>query len=132
MNLLPTMINRNLKEVSFLQNQPVKDFDDFAVSNNWKYNKVNDAVGMVTPRVLAMIINEATLTLQEKTASKEDIDKGMMLGTNFPAGPLAWCDQIGIQHVINILQSLHTSTGDERYKVCNLLLEKNKDKEKFY
>ncbi len=132
MNLLPSFIGRELKEVSFLQNKPLKDFVAFTESTGWKYKTVKDVVGMVTPRVLAMIINEAAYTLQEGTATREDIDKGMMLGTNYPQGPLQWCDKIGIQHIVDVLEALHVHTGNERYKVCSLLAEKNNRKEKFY
>jgi 3-hydroxybutyryl-CoA dehydrogenase len=51
---------------------------------DWKYIQVEDRVGMVTPRVIFMIINEACCTLQEGTASMKDIDTSMKLGTNYP------------------------------------------------
>jgi 3-hydroxybutyryl-CoA dehydrogenase len=83
--------------------------------------RVNDRVGMVTMRTLSMIVNEAYFTLQEGTASKEDIDMGMKLGTAYPMGPFEWSQKIGIQHIYQLLKKLHEDTFDERYKVCNLL-----------
>lgn len=82
---------------------------------------VQDKVGMVTPRVIAMIINEAYFTLEEGTASREDIDLGMRLGTNYPMGPFEWKDAWGIDRVKQLLEALLASTGDERYLVCPLL-----------
>ncbi len=80
-----------------------------------------DRVGMVTPRVMAMIINEAYFTVQEGTASKADIDLGMRLGTNYPGGPFAWCERWGIDEVYHLLEALWLDTREERYKICPLL-----------
>lgn len=82
---------------------------------------VGDRVGMVTPRVMAMIINEAYYTVQEGTASKADIDLGMQLGTNYPGGPFAWCEKWGIGEVYHLLEALWADTREERYKICPLL-----------
>lgn len=46
--------------------------------------------GMISARVIAMIINEAHLLMQEGAASAEDIDLSMRLGTGYPLGPFAW------------------------------------------
>ena len=79
---------------------------------------VEDRVGMVTPRVICMIINEAFYTLQEGTAEKEDIDLGMKLGTNYPNGPFEWAEKIGIKNVYELLESVYEDTKEERYKIC--------------
>jgi 3-hydroxybutyryl-CoA dehydrogenase len=76
---------------------------------------------MITPRILFMIINEAFYTLQEGTASKEDIDIAMKLGTNYPFGPFEWCDKIGVEEVVSLLDRMYEDTHDERYKVCALM-----------
>jgi 3-hydroxybutyryl-CoA dehydrogenase len=83
--------------------------------------RVDDRVGMVTMRTLSMIINEAYFTLQEGTASKEDIDMGMKLGTAYPMGPFEWSQKMGLLPIYQLLKKLHEDTFDERYKVCNLL-----------
>lgn len=82
---------------------------------------VADRVGMVTPRVIAMIINEAYYTVQEGTANKEAIDLGMKLGTNYPAGPFEWLERWGIAEVYHLLDALWLDTREERYKICPLL-----------
>jgi 3-hydroxybutyryl-CoA dehydrogenase len=68
-----------------------------------------------------MIINEAYFTLEEGTANREDIDKGMKLGTAYPFGPFEWSQLVGIDVVYETLLAIKTDTGDERYKICNLL-----------
>lgn len=85
------------------------------------YLLVDDRVGMVTPRVISMIINEAFYTVQEGTATREAIDMAMKLGTNYPFGPFEWCQRIGIRHVYELLEVLYEDTKDERYKISALL-----------
>ncbi len=77
-----------------------------------------DRIGLVSARILMMIINEAWLTMQEGTASMDDIDTGMRLGTNYPQGPFAWTQQIGAEEVVRTLDALFDDTHDSRYKVA--------------
>jgi len=72
-------------------------------------------------RILAMIMNEATLALQEGVASVRDIDRAMRLGTNYPKGPLGWADEVGLDLLLEVLQSLQHSLGEDRYRPAPLL-----------
>jgi 3-hydroxybutyryl-CoA dehydrogenase len=87
----------------------------------WIYESIIPTIGMVTPRVICMIINEAYFTAEEGTASREDIDTSMKLGTNYPMGPFEWSRKIGIRHVYEVLEAVYQHTGNERYKICSLL-----------
>jgi 3-hydroxybutyryl-CoA dehydrogenase len=82
---------------------------------------VEDRVGLIVPRVLAMIINEAAFAVMEGVASKEDIDRAMRLGTNYPRGPLAWGDEIGLDFIVMVLEALFEEYRDPRYRPCVLL-----------
>jgi 3-hydroxybutyryl-CoA dehydrogenase len=82
---------------------------------------VDDRVGLVTPRIICMIINEAYYTVQEGTSGKADIDLAMKLGTNYPFGPFEWCQKIGVRNVYELLAAIYEDTKDERYKICPLL-----------
>ncbi|MFN9151711.1 MAG: 3-hydroxyacyl-CoA dehydrogenase family protein [Bacteroidota bacterium] len=82
---------------------------------------VQDRVGLVQMRVLAMLINEAAFAVMEGLATPEDIDKAMMLGVNYPKGLLAWADEIGIAIVTLILDGLRREYEQERYRPCVLL-----------
>jgi 3-hydroxybutyryl-CoA dehydrogenase len=87
------------------------------------YTWIQDTPGMVLPRIYAMLVNEAAFALQEGVASAADIDTAMKLGTNYPMGPLAWADTVGIDVVLRILEHLWERYKEERYRPC-LLLEK--------
>lgn len=82
---------------------------------------VEDRVGLVQMRTLAMLINEAAFALMEGVAGAEEIDKAMQLGVNYPKGLLAWADEIGLDIVLLTLDSLNREYAQERYRPCVLL-----------
>ncbi len=120
-NGLPTMINRSILEVSVLKSEDIPDLKNLCEQLKTEYVLVDDRVGLVTPRIICMIINEAYYTVQEGTASREDIDLAMKLGTNYPYGPFEWTKKIGVKHVYELLEAIYEDTKDERYKICPLL-----------
>jgi 3-hydroxybutyryl-CoA dehydrogenase len=74
---------------------------------------VPDIPGMIAPRILATIINEAIYTLHAGIASRKDIDTAMRLGTNYPLGPIEWGSAIGGIEIHRVLKSMEES--DKRY-----------------
>lgn len=85
--------------------------------------KVPDRAGLVFPRILSMLINEAAQVYSEQIASREDIDTAMKLGTNYPFGPLEWADMIGIDLVYEILSAQQRDFGEDRYRPHPVLKE---------
>jgi 3-hydroxybutyryl-CoA dehydrogenase len=83
--------------------------------------KVKDAAGLIFPRILSLIINEAARSLEEGVAKADEIDIAMRLGVNYPLGPLRWADQIGLDEVLAVLEGLQRETGDDRYRPAPLL-----------
>ncbi len=118
-NLLPGFMAMPRLEVATLAGN--EQLDPLMRDLGRAYSIIKPATGMVTPRVVCMIINEAYFTAGENTASREDIDTSMKLGTNYPFGPFEWCEKIGIRNVYEILRALHAETGNERYLIGPLL-----------
>jgi len=75
----------------------------------------------IASRILATIVNEAASAVEEGVATPEAIDLAMRLGTNYPRGPLAWGEQIGLAAVVRTLDDLHAQQPDGRYRVVRLL-----------
>ena len=75
----------------------------------------------IEARILAAIVNEAASAAADGVASPRAIDTAMRLGTNWPEGPLAWGERIGLQHVLHTLDALHASVPDGRYRAVPLL-----------
>jgi 3-hydroxybutyryl-CoA dehydrogenase len=120
-NGLPGFFNLPVLELSLLKQEQAGQLSEICKQLGTDFQIVADRVGMVSPRVICMIINEAYFTLQEGTANKADIDAAMKLGTAYPCGPFEWAEIIGLHHVFQILEAVYTDTHDERYKICPLL-----------
>lgn len=86
----------------------------------WKYEAVPDQPGMIAPRVVAMIVNEAYFALGEDVSTKAEIDTAMKLGTNYPFGPFEWSEKIGLEKITALLTKL--SKTDDRYIPADALL----------
>jgi 3-hydroxybutyryl-CoA dehydrogenase len=82
---------------------------------------VADAPALVLGRIVCQVVNEAAFALGEGVGSGPDIDVGMLYGLNYPRGVLAWADQIGLDHVLCVLDALNAELGEERYRAAPLL-----------
>ncbi|ELZ97806.1 3-hydroxyacyl-CoA dehydrogenase family protein [Haloferax sulfurifontis] len=83
----------------------------------------DDKPGFVTNRILMPWLNEGIRAYDEGVAEKEDIDRGMTLGTNVPMGPLTLADHIGLDICLDASETLFEELGD-RYKPAYLLKRK--------
>lgn len=122
---MPSFLNREVLETTILRNESQFLLEKVCSELGTKYKVVEDRVGMITPRIICMIINEAYFAIEENVASRTDIDLAMKLGTNYPFGPFEWCDKIGIKNVYSLLMAVRDSSGDERYKICELLTKES-------
>lgn len=86
--------------------------------------EVNDQVGLVLPRIVCCLVNEAAFALGEGVADAEAIDTAMRLGMNFPRGPLAWGDLIGLDAVLAVIDGLQRVYREDRYRPAPLLRQK--------
>ncbi|HET6650535.1 MAG TPA: 3-hydroxyacyl-CoA dehydrogenase NAD-binding domain-containing protein [Candidatus Limnocylindria bacterium] len=75
----------------------------------------------IEARILATLVNEAASAVADGVATPDAIDTAMRLGTNWPDGPLAWGERIGLPPVIHTLDALHASVPDGRYRATPLL-----------
>jgi 3-hydroxybutyryl-CoA dehydrogenase len=75
----------------------------------------------VLDRILAMLVNEAADAVHWRIASAADVDLAMTKGVNYPKGLLAWGDELGAGRVLQLLEALHESYGEDRYRASPLL-----------
>jgi 3-hydroxybutyryl-CoA dehydrogenase len=67
------------------------------------------------------MINEAFYAWMEGVAKPEDIDQIMLLGCNFPMGPLRLADFIGLDVCHDIMMVLYKELGNPKFFPCPLL-----------
>lgn len=89
-----------------------------------KVSQVTDSPALVVLRSVAMLANEAADALLHGVASAADIDLAMRAGVNYPQGPLAWADRIGLAALLYVLENLQAAYGEERYRPSLLLRRK--------
>jgi hypothetical protein len=106
LNTINTFIQSPKMEMVALKDTNKDKMSAFLDSVGIGAHYVDDSIGMVTPRVVAKIINEAYLMLQEGTADEAAIDTAMKLGTNYPFGPFEWAEKIGYQDVCQLLKAI--------------------------
>ncbi|MCB1548978.1 MAG: 3-hydroxyacyl-CoA dehydrogenase, partial [Hyphomicrobiaceae bacterium] len=77
---------------------------------------IHDTPGFVCQRVVAAIVNIGASVAQARVAAPADVDKAVVLGVNYPKGPLAWADAVGPRNIVRILEGIQRVTGDPRYR----------------
>ncbi|MGH2606074.1 MAG: 3-hydroxyacyl-CoA dehydrogenase family protein, partial [Anaerolineales bacterium] len=85
---------------------------------------IGESPGLVLPRIVSMLANEAAFAAGEGVAAPETIDLAMRLGTNYPHGPLEWGEAIGWRRILGVLEHLGRETGEERYRAAPWLRRK--------
>ncbi|MGY8941846.1 MAG: 3-hydroxyacyl-CoA dehydrogenase NAD-binding domain-containing protein [Flavobacteriales bacterium] len=83
-------------------------------------NKTGDW-GWIQNRILAMLMNEALDALALGIASAPDLELAMTRGVNYPKGLLEWANEWGLDVVLEQLQKLQSSYGEDRYRPAPLL-----------
>jgi 3-hydroxybutyryl-CoA dehydrogenase len=83
--------------------------------------EVKDRAGFIVNALLFPYLNNAVRLLENGTASSEDIDTAMKGGCNFPMGPLALLDLVGLDTSLAILDALYQEFKDPNYAPQPLL-----------
>jgi 3-hydroxybutyryl-CoA dehydrogenase len=76
--------------------------------------RCNDTPGFVVNRVLIPLLNDCVRVLDEAGVSPEDLDKAMTRGVNWPIGPCALIDLIGVDVHVHASEALHGALGEAR------------------
>ena len=87
----------------------------FAVST------LRDLPGLPVMRTVAMLANEAADAVNQGVCDAPAADAAMRLGVNYPRGPLAWADAVGVERICTVLANLAGFYGEDRYRVSPLI-----------
>lgn len=86
-----------------------------------------DTTGFVVNRLLVPYLLDAIRALEAGIASKEDIDRAMMLGCGYPMGPLALVDYVGLDTTLHVAEIMFKEFKAPHYAPSELLKQMVKD-----
>jgi len=93
----------------------------FAIACGKDVVEVKDRAGFIVNALLFPYLNNAVRMLESGTATRDDIDTAMKGGCNFPMGPLALLDLVGLDTSLSILDALYDEFRDPNYAAMPLL-----------
>jgi 3-hydroxybutyryl-CoA dehydrogenase len=97
-----------------------------------KVSVIDDFPGLLLMRTVCMLANEAAEVVHTGVASAEAVDQAMSLGVNYPRGPLAWAEAVGLERVRDVLDHLARTYGEDRYRASWLLRRRALAKQSFH
>ena len=128
----PTLTQKRLFEAGLFGRKTNKGYYDYNTAEMPQPNTSPELLEKIFLRIIAMLINEAAEALFLQIGTREDLDLAMEKGVNYKKGLLKWADEIGLEIILNELNSLHHWFGDDRYRASVLLKQKVKEGSRFY
>jgi 3-hydroxybutyryl-CoA dehydrogenase len=84
-------------------------------------SRLDDVAGLIVLRTVAMLANEASDAVTQGIATAADVDVAMRKGVNYPRGPMAWADALGLPFVRDTIGNLAIHYGEDRYRLSPLI-----------
>ena len=128
----PSITQKRLVEAGYYGRKSGRGYYNYLVKEDLKINQERELGKKIVWRVLCMLINEAVDALYLKIASKEDIDKAMKNGVNYPKGLLEWGDEIGHRMILDEIIKLRETYSEDRYRPSPLLIYLSKNEKKIF
>jgi len=88
----------------------------FAKLINYEIIEVNESNGLVSMRLIVVMLNEACQMLMEKTAKMESIDRLTVVSYGMRIGIFQMADIIGIEKMVTLMEDMFNEYGDKIYK----------------
>jgi len=102
-------------------NETIAEVRAFAEACGKSPVEVKDQAGFIVNALLFPYLNNAVRLLENGVASRDDIDEAMKGGCNFPMGPLALLDLVGLDTSLAIIEALYAEFRDPNYAPVPLL-----------
>lgn len=129
----PSFTQKRHSEAGWYGRKSGRGYYNYADEANMPEPKKDEKLGaIIFNRILVMLINEAVDALFLNIASKEDIDLAMTKGVNYPKGLLKWADEIGLENVLQQLETLFNEYGEDRYRPSVLLRRMVRENKNFF
>jgi 3-hydroxybutyryl-CoA dehydrogenase len=128
----PSFTQKRLMEAGYLGKKTGRGFYNYTDESEKNISKNRELGKNIVLRILAMLVNEAADAYYLNIASKKDIDLAMTKGVNYPKGLLKWADEIGVDTIFKILETLYDKYCEDRYRPSPILRKMTKENIKFY
>lgn len=120
-NPVPMMQLVEIVRASGTSDETLKSVKEFAETIKKTAAVAKDTPGFIVNRVLTPPIIEAMTAYGDGVASAADIDIALKLGCNWPVGPLALADMIGLDTLLAGAESFVREYGDQKYRPPHVL-----------
>jgi 3-hydroxybutyryl-CoA dehydrogenase len=129
----PSFTQKRHKEAGYYGRKSGRGYYDYTEGVELPIPNENEEIGiLIFNRILAMLINEAIDAVLMQVGTTEAIDLAMTKGVNYPKGLLKWADEIGLPKVLEQLEELFSTYGEDRYRPNALLRKMVKEQTNFY
>jgi 3-hydroxybutyryl-CoA dehydrogenase len=129
----PSFTQKRHKEAGYFGRKSGRGYYDYTEGAELPMPNKNEEIGkLIFNRILVMLINEAIDAVFMQVGTSEAIDLAMTKGVNYPKGLLKWADEIGLPTVLERLEDLFSTYGEDRYRPNALLRKMVKEQESFY
>lgn len=129
----PSFTQKRHVEAGYFGRKSGRGYFDYSEdAQNQLANENHELGRQIVDRILIMLINEAIDAVFLNIGSKEDVDLAMTKGVNYPKGLLSWCDEIGLDVVLEKLEVMFQEYGEDRYRPSPLLRRMVQNNENFF
>ena len=129
----PSFTQKRHKEAGYFGRKSGRGYYDYTKGAELPMPNENEEIGkLIFNRILAMLINEAIDAVFMQVGTSEAIDLAMTKGVNYPKGLLKWADEIGLPTILERLEDLFSTYGEDRYRPNALLRKMVKEQKSFY
>jgi 3-hydroxybutyryl-CoA dehydrogenase len=129
----PSLAQRRLVDAGWLGRKSGRGFYDYAPGAAPPAATEDATTGhAIVMRVVSMLVNEAADLVHWRIADPEAVDLAMTRGVNYPRGPLAWGNDLGLDRVLAEIERLRAESLEERYRPSPLLRSMARDGRRFF
>ena len=129
----PSFTQKRHKEAGFYGRKSGRGYYNYFEGIELPQPLENEETGKrIFERILAMLINEAIDAVFMQVGTIDAIDLAMTKGVNYPKGLIKWADEIGLPIVLERLEELFSTYGEDRYRPNALLRKMVKEGRNFY